>query len=193
MWPRKLDGSFNIGAITDHVLALVHRELSDPKIALQVPASVSAAASGLHVVHLAGVRLGVVVQQSEPEALVNRVEDARVRQRIEAHGFKRGLTDGDMRALADAGSLFLGREMRLDDHDPLEPINERILRILKVCKRIGREVERRYVLLLDRHLQRIDVADPGGIGVASIAVAELRAAWKLGATGRPWVATISGR
>jgi hypothetical protein len=192
MWPRKRDRSFNIPAITDHLCALVAQELSRAKPALHLPGRVSAAASGLHVVHLAGVRLGVLASGSNAETLVTRVEDGRTRQRIEAHLLGDGLTSGDMRALSDAAGLSLGTSNRIDDHDPLEPIDDLILTVLRVGKTIGSEVEQRYVLILDHRGNEIDLADPAGEGLTTMTSRVLGKAWTLGAArGKPWVGTIS--
>jgi hypothetical protein len=192
MWPRKNDGTFNIDAVTTYLLALVQEEVSRPKPRLEI-SRVAAAQSGIHVVHAAAVCLGKLALSVTVDALVLRVEDAHIRQRIEGHLVKDGLTDGDMRALADATGLFLCRDYRIDDDDLLQPIDDSILRVLRIGRPVGTGIERRYVLLLDRSRNSIDVADPGGMGLAKVTAAKLRAAWVLGAAGRPWVASISSK
>ena len=193
-WPRKTDGGFNIAAVTDCLLALVDEELSRPRPALTLPGGISAAASGLHVVHLAGVQLGVSDADSKAAYVLGRVEDDGIRQRIAAHLIERGLTDADMRGLADAAGLFLGRANRIGDHDPLEPINDRILTILRVGSRAGPGVARRHVVILDHRGDEIDLADPAQRGVTTVTAMELRTAWMLGSgRGKPWVATVFAR
>lgn len=116
----------------------------------------------------------------------------KVRERIEAHLQRGGLTDGDMRALGDAAGMYVGRPNKMDDIEPLEPINDRILKALVVVKEKGSGIERRFVLIVEHRGHEIDVADPAGKGLSVVTPSELWKAWELGARrGRPWMATIS--
>lgn len=192
MWPRKIDGSFNITAVTDHLLALVEHELSRPVHELRVPSNVSAATSGLHVVHLAGVRLGVLPSRSTTESLLARVESKKAHERIAGHLVRDGLSDADMRALGDAAGMFVGRSNKTDDIDPLEPINDRILTAFMLGRAVGKKVEQRFVLMLDHRGDVVELADPAGGGLTHVTPSELKKAWMLGARRqRPWMATIS--
>ena len=192
-WPRKRDGSFDISAITSHVLALVELEQSREVPAVYVPNGIPATASGLHVVYLATFRLGAVSPNLAPFALVRGIGEEKVRKRIEAHLRRGGLTDRDMRAIGDAAGLFLSTPHRID-FDPLEPIDDMILTALLVGKSSGGKVERRYVLILDRMDTKIDLADPAGEGFTTVTTDRLEKAWKLGAVrGRSWVGTVSAR
>jgi hypothetical protein len=189
-WPRKLDGTFNIRAVVNHLLALVNEELSRPRPALRVPVGVPAAASGLHVVHAAAVHLRTVPTDATPDDLVARIKDDLRRQKIMSRADRGGLTDGDLRVLSMAGGMFLGRAMKFGDFDPFEP-SDHILTMLKIGARTGERIERRFVLMLDRRADEITVADPGGDGEVTMQERELDAAWKLGATTRvPWLGTL---
>lgn len=193
MWPRKLDGSFNIKAVADHLLALVEQELSRERPELHVPAGVPAAASGLHVVHLVGAHLGVITSDSKAEALLDRIEDGNVRRRIDLHLGRNGLTDGDLRALSDAAQLSLSRAWK-GDFEPFEPFSDQIFTVLAIGERKGKRIERRYVLVLDHRGDEIVLADPAGKGLAVITPPELNEAWKLGTgRGKPWVGFIGTR
>jgi hypothetical protein len=193
MWPRRVDGGFDVEAITGHVLALVELELSRQVPEMFVPSGIAAAASGLHVVYLAALRLGTVSPDLAPLALVRGIADEKRRNRIKAHLHHGGLTDGDMRAVAEAAGLFLWRPNKLD-FDPFEPADDRTLSVLQVGKAAGARVERRYVLILDNQGTEIDLADPAGDGLTVTTPPELTSAWKLGARrGRSWTATVSAR
>jgi hypothetical protein len=190
MWPRKRDGTFRIEAVVDHLLALVREELAhertDPKIAVGVPAS----ASGLHVLHAAAVILGTIEPDVPPASLVDRLTDARVLKRIETRLAADGLTDGDLRALGEAAGMFIGRSLIADD--PLTPINNEILTMLKIGLHHGDLVERRVVLLLERHANKVRIADPAGEGVVELKFKAAEEALALGATKeKVWVATAS--
>ena len=192
-WPRKRDGTFNIGAVVDRALVLALAEIDRPQLDPSLVAKdVPAAASGLHVMHAGAVLLGATAAGSSPADLVVRVSDETRRARIAAHAVGGGLLDSDLRVLGDAAGLFVGRWTKIDDSDPLRPIDDHILTVLKLGRLIGGKVERRYVLLLARQRDRITIVDPSGAGVVETGLAALEAEWRLGASGgRPWVGTIS--
>lgn len=191
MWPRKGDGTFDIQAIVDHLLALIEAELSRSVPNLVIPTGVSAAASGLHVVHLAAVRLWILPVDSTAEHIVDGLVDEATRARAEAHLVGAGLTGRDMRELGDAAGLYVSTPTKMD-FDPFEPINDRIFTILEIGWTKGGAIERRYVLILDRDEDNVDLADPAGEGRIAIGTKDLAKAWELGARlGRSWMGTVS--
>ena len=193
MWPRKRDGSFAITAVVDHLLELVRGELERVRPDAPGVSGVPAAASGVHVLHTAGILLGTITGDANPEALLERLTDLTVRNRIDGHLRKGGLTDGDLRALGRALRLSVGRSWKLDDSDPFEPINADILSILRLGRHDGSKVELRYALLLDRSGDRVKLSDPAGQGIVDMQVSgEVATAWELGAFGgKPWLGTVS--
>jgi hypothetical protein len=193
MWPRRHDGTFNIAAVVDRLLALVRTEIERPTPDLAfMTHGVPTGASGLHVMHVGAVLLGAMAAGSSHEDLVAKVADQARRARIAAHVESGGLLDSDLRALGDAAGLFFGRPTKLDDWDPLQPISDRILTMLKLGRLHGGMVERRFVLVLERQGDRITLADPSGSGVAEVQLGTLQVEWRLGANGgRPWVGAIS--
>lgn len=85
------DGQFKIEAVVDHVLALVEQELSRVVPDLAVPSGIPASRSGLVMLHLAAVRLGLVEPGSQAELLVENVTDSEIQERIEDHLTRGGL------------------------------------------------------------------------------------------------------
>jgi hypothetical protein len=192
MWPRRLDGTFAIPAIVDHLLGLVREEWENPWPDPPVAADVPVTASGVHVMHGAAVLLGVLASEVKPDALVERVTDPTTRERIVGHAGKSGLTDGDLRALGDGLGLFVGRSMRFDGFDPFEPISGDIVSVLRLGRHCRGKVELRYVLLLDRRGKRVRLADPAGNGIVEMPRGDVETAWRLGALrGSGWLGTVS--
>lgn len=193
MWPRKLDGTFNIVAATDHLLHLVEVELSRPVPEVDVPSGLPARASGLAVLHLAAVRLGLVESDAKPGELVENVKDDDIKGRIEHKLARDGLIDADLRALGDANGMFVSRSAKID-YDPFELWSDHTLPMLKLGRASGGKVERRHVLILDDEGDVITVADPAGNGITRFTRRKLKAAWKLGARkGVPWLGCVSAR
>jgi hypothetical protein len=193
MWPRKRDGSFNINAVVDRLLALVRAEVERPHPDLAfVAKNVPAAVSGLHVMHLGAVLLGAMTTGSSPEDLVARVGDEERRTQLLAHMHGVGLLDSDLRALGDAAGVCFGRARKLSDTDPFQPIRPEILTMLKLGRPHSRSVERRFALLLQRRGNEITIADPADEGIVGMNLREIEAEWKLGASkGSPWLGRIS--
>ena len=109
-WPRKRDGSFALSAVVDHLLELVRGELEHARPDPPVASGVQAAASGIHVLHAAGILLGTITGDANPDALVERITDLTIRSRIDSHLRKGGLTDGDSESARD-GTTALRRTL----------------------------------------------------------------------------------
>ncbi len=179
--------------MVDHLLELVRGELEHARPDPPVASGVQAAASGIHVLHAAGILLGTITGDANPDALVERITDLTIRSRIDSHLRKGGLTDGDLRALGTALRLSVGRCLKLDDTDPFEPINADIFSVLRLGRRDGSKVELRYALLLERSGDRMKLADPAGQGIVEVSIGgDVATAWELGALGgKPWLGTVS--
>jgi hypothetical protein len=190
-WHRKLDGSFDIWSAVDFLVALVQHELAKPlPPELHVPKGLPAACSGLHVVHLAAVRLGVLPPSSKPEGLVDRIENNWILARIKTRLQDGGLHDADVRILADVAGLSVGRPNKWDG-DPFEPFSDRVLPLAVVGKATKAGIERRYLLVVEHTATKILVADPAGYGLANIAHSDLLEWCKLGAKrGIPWIGLV---
>ena len=193
MWPRKRDGSFKIEAVVDHLLHLIEQEVSRVVHDLVVPSGIPASRSGLVMLHLAAVKLGLVEPGSKAELLVENVTDSKIQKRIEGHLTRGGLTDRDLHRLADANGMFLSRSTKLD-FDPFELHSDRWVQVLRLGRIVNGKIEHRHVMLLDDHdLTAFTLADPAGDGLVRFTRAELTEAWKLGAKkGVKWVGTVSG-
>ena len=190
-WPRKVDGGFDISAVVDFLVALVSHEHAKPlPRQLQVPKGLPAASSGLHAVHLAAVRLGVLPADTPPEFLVDRVDNDKLRARIKTRMLKGGLHEGDLRILAEAAALSIWRPNKWDG-DPFEPFSDRSLPLVAVGKATEAGIERRYLLVVEHSEAEILIADPSGYGLAIIAHGELLESCKLGSKrGIHWVGLI---
>ena len=193
-WPRKIDGSFKIEAVVDHIVYLAEAELSRVVPDVVIPRGIPASRSGLVLLHLAAVKLGVLAPGSEAELLVEEITDGKIRQRVEAHLVRGGLKDGDLQRLGDANGMFFSRPMNLP-FDPFELHSDRWVQLLRIGRVMKTKVERRYVAILDDHdLTELTLADPAGDGLVRLARDELTEAWKLGAMkGVTWVGTVSAK
>jgi hypothetical protein len=194
MWPRNREGGFRIEAVVDHIVHLAEAELSRIVPDLVIPSGIPASRSGLVMMHLAAVKLGLIEPGSKPELLLEKITDAKIRERIEEHLGRGGLTDSDLHRLAAANGMFASRSIKID-FDPFELHSNRWVQVLRVGRIVNGKVEHRYVILLDDHdLAEFTVADPAGDGLVKLTRAELTEAWKLGARKNArWVGTISGR
>jgi hypothetical protein len=190
-WHRKLDGSFDIWSAVDFLVALVQHEQAKPRPPeLPVPKGFPAACSGLHVVHLAAVRLGVLPASSKPEGLVDRIENNWIRARIKTRLQDGGLHDADLRILADVAGLSVGRPNKWDG-DPFEPFSDQVLPLAVVGKATAAGLERRYLLVVEHAKTKILIADPAGHGLAIITHGELLKSCNLGSKrGIPWIGLI---
>lgn len=179
-WPRKRNGEFNIAAVIEHILHLIEVELSRPTHELHVERSLPARLSGLHVVHLALVQLGALSPSSKPLDLLTNVKDEKIRERIEKHLDKEGLTDADLHAIDRVNSFSFGRVGKID-HDPFNIWSDRAFPVVLLGRIQGNKIERRHALLVDNRGDVITVADPAGGGLVKFSRDELTVAWHLGA------------
>jgi hypothetical protein len=196
MWPRQRDGHFKIEAITEHVLRLVEAELARAVPELTVPVGVPAGLSGLHVLHLAGVRLGTLPAGSTAEVLLDALDPAE-RAKMEAKIARGSLIEADLRLMDRSNGYSFGRNgkdrvPRQDAHDPFHIWSDRSLPVLVLGRTVASKVERRFVLILDDHDgTRFTVADPAGEGLAEVTREELTTAWETGAKkGVKWAGSI---
>ena len=91
----------------------------------------------------------------------------------------------------EAAGLSLYRATRLGDLDPFEPNSDRALTMLRVGATHAGQVQRRFVLLLDRYGDRITIADPGGRALITMTSRTLDGAWKKGTSkGALWLGTL---
>jgi hypothetical protein len=191
-WQRRRDDTFDIVAVADFLIALIEHERAKPSLPeLEVPSGVSPARSGLHVMQLAAIRLGVGVPSTTPDDLLGGALDARRRARIERNLATTGLLEADLRALADVARLHLYRPNKVD-FDPFEPLGSNILPIALVGKATDQGIESRYVLVLDYGVGEVLIADPAGDGLVTRARDSFLAAWKLGQRrGMSWVGLVT--
>lgn len=194
MWPRNREGSFKIEAVVDHIVRLAEAEVSRIVPDLVVPSGILASRSGLAMLHLSAVKLGLVEPGSKADQLVENVTDSAIRNRIEGHLARGGLTDGDLHRLADVNGMFFSRSTKID-FDPFELHSDQWVQVLRLGRKANGHVEHRYVSILDDHdLTEFTLADPAGEGLVKLTRAELTASWKLGAKkNATWVGTVSGR
>jgi len=190
MWPRKIDGTFNIVAATDHLLHLVEVEVSRRVPDLDVPRRIPPGLSGLYVMHLAGVRLGKFPATSKPEIPLEALDET-TRARIENKIAKGMLIEADIRKLDLPNELHFGRGNKMD-FDPFHIYSDRSLPVVVLGRNTGTKVERRFVLVIDDHDgTKYTVADPAGDGLVEFTRADLEEAWKLGARkGVKWAGSL---
>jgi hypothetical protein len=191
-WQRRRDDSFDIIAVGDFLVALIEHERAKPPLPeLHVPSGVPMASSGLHVLQLAAIRLGVRPPSTTPEDLLGGVRDARRRARIEHNLATSGLLEADLRALADVARLHLYRPNKVD-FDPFEPLGRHVLPMALVgCARPS-GIESRYVLVLDYGVDEVLTTDPAGEGLVTLTRDSFWASWKLAERrGLSWVGLVS--
>ena len=191
-WHRRRDDSFDVAAVADYVVALIqHERAKPPAPELQVPSGLPASTSGLHALHLAAIRLGVRPSAMNAHELLNGVSDDRTRSRIERRLKTDGLTEADLRVLADVVPLNLWRPNKLD-FDPFEPLGRNVLPLALVGKAGRSGIESRYVLVLDYGASGVLMADPAGEGLVTLDRDSFWGAWKLAERrGLPWVGLVS--
>lgn len=130
---------------------------------------------------------------SRHRALIARIDDPRIKKRIERNLARGGLLDADLRVLGDANGMFVSRCSKID-FDPFEVWSDRTMLMLLLGRKKGDKVERRHVLIIDDQDDAITVADPAGKGLTTFTRRALTAAWKLGARkGVRWLGWASAR
>jgi len=189
-WPRQRDGEFNLSAIVEHILVLVEVELARQVPELTVPTGIPTGLSGLHVLHLAGVRLGALPVNSKPEVLLDAL-DPGDRARMEAKIAQGVLIEADIRLMDRSNGYSFGRHGKLD-LDQFHIWSDRSLPVLVLGRAVASKVERRFVLILDDHDgTEFTVADPAGQGLVKFTRAELTRCWAKGAKkGVKWAGSI---
>jgi hypothetical protein len=191
-WQRRRDYTFEIAAVADFLVALIEHERAKPPMpTLRVPSGVPAAASGLHVVQLAAIRLGMRTSSMAVEDLLGGVDDDRRRARTARHLQGGGLIEADLRVLAGVALLHLYRPNKLD-YDPFEPVGPNVLPIALVGRVALSGLESRYVLVLEYGQQDVVVADPAGEGLVKLDRDSFWEAWKLAKRrGLSWVGLVT--
>ncbi len=190
-WQRRLDHTFDISAVAGFLVALVEYERAKPPMpALQVPSGVRAASSGLHVVQLAAIRLGVS-STTTPAHLIEGVRDDRRRALIDRHLQAGGLIEADLRLLAGVAQLHFYRPNKLD-FDPFEPFGRHVLAIALVGRSTPAGIESRYVLVVEYGRRDVVIADPADEGLTTLGRDSFWASWKLAERrGLSWVGLVT--
>ena len=191
-WQRRRNHTFDIAAVADFLVALVeHERAKSPMPALRVPSGVPVAASGLHVVQLAAIRLGVRPPETFPEDLLGSVLDERRLARIARHLQIGGLIEADLRLLAGVAQLNLYRPNKLD-FDPFEPFGRNVLPLALIGRAALSGIETRYVLVVEYGQRDVRVADPAGEGLVRLDHDSFWASWKLAERrGLSWVGLVA--
>jgi hypothetical protein len=144
-------------------------------------------------VQLAAIRLGLRPPSTTPEDLLGGLGDEVRRARIARKLATGGLLEADLRALADVACLHLYRPNKLD-YDPFEPFGRHVLSIALVGRATPAGIESRYVLVLDYREREVELADPAGEGLVTLARDSFLASWKLAERrGLSWVGLVTPR
>jgi len=191
-WQRRRDHQFDIVAVADYLVALIeHERAKPPMVDLRVPSGVPSASSGLHVVQLAAVRLGVRPPSTTAEDLLGSVDDARRRGPLERRLATGGLLEADLRALAKVAPLHLYRPNKVD-YDPFESLGRNVLPIALVGREKASGIDDRYVLVVHDGEREVCLADPAGEGLVTLGRDSFLAAWRLAQRrGLPWVGLVA--
>jgi hypothetical protein len=193
MWPRRRDLTFNIEGVVTRLLVLVEEEVSRPKVLPRVEVGVPLAASGLHIVHVAGLYFDTLPPTSMPNDVLARVRPRTLRGKLDDHLGRDGLSDADLRLLADESGLFFGRCVKID-FDPFESISDQFLEVFRIGSDPPGPAQQRHVLLLDNQGDEFIVADPAGAGLTTMSLVKLKTAWTRGVLkGISWLGTLSPR